>query len=143
MKWWGRRDTRQSKDSLHGTADTGSYDKPLSTFLSAIVLSTTLEKQRLWLTPLRCFMANICDKFLKRWNNLQQSATWWIILQEINLISVRSHCRIFQVKIWWNSSVHIFNCTKIPLTFASNKLSETNGISNPSLVMTLQQFGWR
>lgn len=31
-----------------------------------------------------------------------------------------------------DETVHIFNCTKIPLKFALNKLSETNGISNPS-----------
>lgn len=31
-----------------------------------------------------------------------------------------------------DETVHIFNCTKIPLKFALNKLSETNGISNPT-----------
>lgn len=66
------------------------------------------------------------------WGNYNQAR--WIFLHVENQPRFR-HCRMFA-----DETVHIFNCTKIPLKFALNKLSETNGISNPSLVMTLQQF---
>lgn len=68
---------------------------------------------------------------------------WWIYLQckirkdrnlrkpKINLIYSRG--RLPQVLSGADEIVHIFNCTKNPLTFALNKLKrETNGISNPS-----------
>ncbi|CRK89220.1 CLUMA_CG002979, isoform A [Clunio marinus] len=52
-------------------------------------------------------------------------------LLKINLISCYSQLQNLSSA---DETVHILNCTKIPLKFALNKLSETNGISNPSLV---------
>lgn len=70
---------------------------------------------------------------------IRNNPTRWIFHEvKINLIS-----GIAESLSSADETVHIFNCTKIPLKFALNKLSKTNGISNPSLVMTLHQFRQR
>lgn len=109
---------------------------------------------KLWQRLSLLFISH-CFKTLKKYNDWHLYGDLWWKRKYLRYVFPRATCSdefICKMNLTCNKStsflalqnlssadetVHIFNCTKIPLKFALYKLS---GILDPSLIMTLQQF---